>query len=176
MSSNGDVAITGDNVFSFSTIAVATTSGTLSIPVTVTDAQSDSTATSISLTINLPVATVPLHTIQGSKSLTATSVSPFAGQMVTTEGVVASVKLLRLLYPGSGFRCRLRSDDAGGHLHLHRFRQSSFRSDDRQPRAGHRHGRDLPCGLGYTYSGNGDRQHLRYGPGAGSAPAQTHRG
>ncbi|HEY1743421.1 MAG TPA: Ig-like domain repeat protein [Granulicella sp.] len=87
---HGD-ATAGDNVFSFETTATASKSGTVSLPVAVADAESASTSTSVSLTINLPVVNLPIHTIQGSRSLTATSVSPYAGQTVTTEGIVTGI-------------------------------------------------------------------------------------
>lgn len=87
---NGD-ATAGDHVFSFETTATASKSGTLSLPVAVTDAESDSASANISLTVNLPVATLPIHTIQGNKSLTATSISPYVGQTVTTQGIVTGV-------------------------------------------------------------------------------------
>lgn len=75
---HGDITA-GDNVFSLSTTATTSSSGAVSLPVTVTDAQTRTANTSISLTVNQPVAYVPIHTIQGSKSLTATSVSSYAG-------------------------------------------------------------------------------------------------
>ncbi|HEX4156023.1 MAG TPA: Ig-like domain repeat protein [Acidobacteriaceae bacterium] len=87
---HGD-ATAGDNVFSLSTTATVSKSGGVLLPVTVTDAESDGTTANISLTVNVPVVTLPIHTIQGSKSLTATSVSPYAGQTVTTQGVVTGI-------------------------------------------------------------------------------------
>jgi len=87
---HGDTSA-GDNVFSFETTATASKSGAVSLPVVVTDAESGSANTSISLTVNLPVVDLPIHTLQGSKSLTATSVSPYAGQTVTTEGIVTGI-------------------------------------------------------------------------------------
>ena len=88
--SHGDAA-PGDNVFSWSATANVTKAGTFSLPIAVADAASNHASTQISLTVNLPVAMLPIHTIQGSKSLTATSVSPYAGQTVTTTGVVTGV-------------------------------------------------------------------------------------
>jgi hypothetical protein len=87
---NGD-ATAGDNVFSFAATATVSKSSSISIPVTVADAESDNASTSISLTVNVPVVNLPIHTIQGSKSLTATTISPYAGQTVTTEGIVTGV-------------------------------------------------------------------------------------
>jgi hypothetical protein len=87
---HGDVTA-GDNAFSFSVTPTVSKSATLSIPVSVADAESDTASATISLTVNLPVPTVAIHTIQGSKSLTATSVSSYAGQVVSTEGVVTGI-------------------------------------------------------------------------------------
>ncbi len=87
---HGD-AVAGDNIFSFSVTPTVSKSATLSLPVSVADLQSDSATASIGLTVNLPVPDLPIHTIQGSKSLTATSVSPYAGQAVTTEGIVTGI-------------------------------------------------------------------------------------
>jgi uncharacterized protein len=87
---NGDVTA-GDNIFSFETTANVSKSSAISLPVAVADAESGSASTSISLTVNLPVANLPIHTIQGSKSQTGTSISPYVGQMVTTQGVVTGV-------------------------------------------------------------------------------------
>jgi hypothetical protein len=81
---NGD-ATAGDNVFSFETTTTVSKSSTVSLPVTVTDAESDKASASISLTINVPAVNLLIHTIQGSKSLTATSISPYVGQTVTTQ-------------------------------------------------------------------------------------------
>jgi predicted extracellular nuclease len=88
--SNGD-ATAGDNVFSFAVTPIVSTSTTVSLPVTITDLESGHATTSISFTVNVPVVNLPIHTIQGSKSLTATSVSPYAGQTVTTEGIVTGI-------------------------------------------------------------------------------------
>jgi len=87
---NGDVTA-GDNVFSFSTTATSSTSKTYSLPVNVTDTESGAATTSISLTVNLPAPNLAIHTIQGEKSLTAMTVSPYAGQTVTTQGIVTGV-------------------------------------------------------------------------------------
>jgi hypothetical protein len=88
--SNGDTTA-GDNIFSFAVSPTVSASGTLSLPVTVTDAQSNRATTNISLTVNVPAVNLPIHTIQGSRSLTATSVSPYAGQTVTTQGIVTGI-------------------------------------------------------------------------------------
>jgi predicted extracellular nuclease len=81
----------GDGTYSFTTTVTTAASGVLTLPATVTDAQGRSASPTISLTVNQPVATVPIHTIQGSKSTTALRTSPYAGQQVTTTGVVTAV-------------------------------------------------------------------------------------
>jgi predicted extracellular nuclease len=88
--SHGDTTA-GDHIYSYATTATVSKSGTVSLPVTVTDAESDSATASISLGVTVPVVDLPIHTIQGSKSLTATSISPYAGQTVTTEGIVTGI-------------------------------------------------------------------------------------
>ena len=87
---HGDVT-PGDNVFSFSTTAESSTSKTYSLPVSVTDTESGAATASISLTVNLPAQSLAIHAIQGQKSLTAMTVSSFAGQTVTTQGIVTGV-------------------------------------------------------------------------------------
>jgi hypothetical protein len=87
---NGDVTA-GDNVFSYSTTATSSTNKTYSLPVTVSDEESGTASPTISLTVNLPVPNVAIDVIQGSKSLTATTVSAYAGQTVTTQGIVTAV-------------------------------------------------------------------------------------
>ena len=108
---NGDVT-PGDNVFSFSTTATSSTSKTYSLPVTVTDTESGAATASISLTVNLPAPNLAIHTIQGEKSLTATSISPYAGQTVMTQGIVTGMGSAGLLHPDAGLRCGQRSADA----------------------------------------------------------------
>lgn len=88
--SYGDAAA-GDNVYSLSTVATVTASSTLAVPVTVSDAEARSFTTTIALTVNVPPPVVAIHTIQGSKSLTAASISPYVGQTVTAEGIVTGV-------------------------------------------------------------------------------------
>lgn len=87
---HGD-ATAGDNIFSYSVAATSSTSKTYSFAASVSDGQARTAATTIGLTINLPVQDLPIHTIQGRKSLSATTVSPYAGQTVTTEGIVTGV-------------------------------------------------------------------------------------
>ncbi len=88
--SNGDTTA-GDNIFSFAVTPTVSVSTTVSLPVTVTDAESGNATANISLTVNVPTVNLPIHTIQGSRSLTATSVSPYAGQTVTTQGIVTGI-------------------------------------------------------------------------------------
>jgi hypothetical protein len=87
---NGDVT-PGDNVFSFSTTATSGTSKTYSLPVNVTDTEGGAATTTIGLTVNLPAPNLAIHTIQGEKSLTAMTVSPYVGQTVMTQGIVTGV-------------------------------------------------------------------------------------
>ena len=88
--SNGDTTA-GDNIFSFAVTPTVRASTTVSLPVTVTDAQSGHATANISFTVNVPAVNLSIHTIQGSRSLTATSVSPYAGQTVTTQGIVTGI-------------------------------------------------------------------------------------
>ncbi len=82
---NGD-ATPGDNTFSFqAVVASGTTPGTKSLPVTIADAQSRTGTATISLTVEPPL--LPIHDIQGSGAS-----SPFAGQVVTTSGIVTGRK------------------------------------------------------------------------------------
>lgn len=80
---NGDLTA-GDLVFSFAVPAIATP-GTYAIPMSASDAQSRNAAP---VTLQLTVAALtPIHDIQG-----AGLVSPYAGQKVTTRGIVTGVK------------------------------------------------------------------------------------
>jgi predicted extracellular nuclease len=81
----------GDGTYSYTATVTTTAMAVLTLPATVTDAQGRSASPTIALTVNQPVATVAIHTIQGSKSTTALRVSPLAGQTVTTTGVVTAV-------------------------------------------------------------------------------------
>jgi predicted extracellular nuclease len=78
---NGD-ATSGDNVFSFAT-TVTGAPGTKSLPCTVSDAQTRSSAASIALTVEGPL--LAIHDIQG-----ASHVSPHAGEVVSTNGIVTA--------------------------------------------------------------------------------------
>jgi uncharacterized repeat protein (TIGR01451 family) len=84
---NGDQTI-GDNVFTFdATVAAGTTAGAKSLPVSITDAQSRAASASISLTVQTPPTITAINQIQGSLGT-----SPYAGQSVTTTGVVTALK------------------------------------------------------------------------------------
>ena len=83
---NGDVT-PSDNIFSFeATVAGATPVGPKALPFTVADAETRSSSGTISLTVASPTPTTTIHAIQGSGSS-----SPYAGQSVTTTGVVTGV-------------------------------------------------------------------------------------
>jgi hypothetical protein len=85
---NGDVT-TADNTFSFATVVEGSTAASAkSLPFTVTDAQGRSSGDSIDLTVTvlLPIGTVNgpvLDTDDG-----AAHTSPYAGQVVTVQGVI----------------------------------------------------------------------------------------
>lgn len=80
---NGDVTA-GDNIYSYSATPMVT--GTFSLPVTVTDSELRMASTSIALTVVTPPQTVAIQQIQSAKP------SPYAGQSVTTSGIVIGVK------------------------------------------------------------------------------------
>ena len=81
----------GNSTFSYTATVTTTATGSISLPVTVTDAQSHSASAPISITVAQPAPTVAIHDIQGVKSTTAATVSPYVGQKVTTTGVVTAV-------------------------------------------------------------------------------------
>ena len=81
----------GDGTYSYTAQVTTSASGALSLPVTVTDAQARSASASIALTVSQPVATIPIHTLQGQRSTTGLRVSPYAGQKVATTGVVTTI-------------------------------------------------------------------------------------
>jgi uncharacterized protein len=81
----------GDNVFSFTTAATTAASGPINLPVAATDVEGNHAAASIALTVNQPVPSVAIHDIQGVKSKTALAVSPYAGQVVQTSGIVTAI-------------------------------------------------------------------------------------
>src|ERR1051325_603565 len=82
---NGD-ATAGDPVFSYlATVAPLTPPGAQTIPTTITDDQGRTVGANILLTVE--PAFVAIHDIQGSGST-----SPYAGQLVTTTGIVTARK------------------------------------------------------------------------------------
>ncbi len=81
----------GNNTFSFTATVTTTATASLSLPVTVTDQQGGSASTTITLAVAQPAPNVAIHDIQGVKSTTAVTVSPYVGQKVTTTGIVTTV-------------------------------------------------------------------------------------
>lgn len=78
----------GGGTFTFAaTVGAGTPTGAKSLPVSVTDAQGRTGSASISLTVTAPVPRLAIHAIQGSDAF-----SPWAGQLVQTEGLVTAVK------------------------------------------------------------------------------------
>ncbi len=82
---HGD-ATAGDGTFSFTATVGAVAAGAKTFAVTVRDAQGRAASTSIPFVVELPTTTA-IHDIQG-----AGNVSPFAGSMVMTRGIVTGVK------------------------------------------------------------------------------------
>jgi len=84
---NGDVTA-GNNTFSFSTVVtVTTTPGTKSLPISISDAQGRSGSATITLVVTTAPLNLSIHDIQGSGD-----VSPVAGRLVSTTGIVTGVK------------------------------------------------------------------------------------
>jgi len=84
---NGDVTA-GNNTFSFSTVVtINTTPGTKSLPISISDAQGRSGSATITLTVTTAPLNLSIHDIQGSGD-----VSPVAGRLVSTTGIVTGVK------------------------------------------------------------------------------------
>jgi hypothetical protein len=81
----------GNGTFSFTATVTTTATGSISLPVTATDQQSNSASANITLTVAQPAPSVEIHDIQGVKSTTAATVSPFVGQKVQTTGIVTAV-------------------------------------------------------------------------------------
>jgi len=82
---NGD-AVAGDLTYSLRrTIAPGTPSGAKTLDVTIVDVGMRTGHATIDLTVAVPPAVVAIHDIQGPGDT-----SPFAGQIVTTEGVVTA--------------------------------------------------------------------------------------
>lgn len=82
---NGD-AVAADGIYSLAvSVAFATTPGTKSLPFTVTDSAGRVGTGEVALLVQAPPVITPIHDIQGSGDL-----SPFDGQIVTTEGIVTA--------------------------------------------------------------------------------------
>ena len=79
---NGDLTA-GDGIYSYSTTVA--TAGTYSISATASDAQSRTATVTIPLTVQTPPPNVTIQTIQALKP------SAYAGQAVTTSGIVVGV-------------------------------------------------------------------------------------
>ena len=80
---HGDVTA-GDNIFSYT--LTPTLAGTDTLPVRVLDAQLRTVTTSIGLTVQTAPPIVSIRSIQSAKP------SPYAGQTITTVGIVVSVR------------------------------------------------------------------------------------
>jgi predicted extracellular nuclease len=84
---NGDVTA-GNNTFSFSTVVtVTTTPGTKSLPISISDAQGRSGSATITLVVTTAPLNLSIHDIQGNGDI-----SPVAGRLVSTTGIVTGVK------------------------------------------------------------------------------------
>jgi uncharacterized protein len=81
----------GDGTFSFTATVTTASSGSIVLPIAVSDAQGNSASTNITLTVAQPAPIVDIHDIQGVKSTTAATISPFVGQKVQTTGIVTAV-------------------------------------------------------------------------------------
>jgi uncharacterized protein len=90
-SQNQSFSDNGDGTFSFTTTVTTMFSGSIALPITVTDAQGNSASATITLSVAQPAPVVAIHDIQGVKSTTAATVSPFVGQKVQTTGIVTAV-------------------------------------------------------------------------------------
>jgi uncharacterized protein len=85
--SNGDVTA-GNNTFSFSAIVTINTApGTRTLPISISDAQGRGGSATITLTVTAAPLNLSIHDIQGSGD-----VSPVAGRLVSTTGIVTAVK------------------------------------------------------------------------------------
>ena len=132
---NGD-AVAGDLTYSLRrTIAPGTPSGAKTLDVTIVDVGMRTGHATIDLTVAVPPAFVAIHDIQGPGDT-----SPFAGQVVTTEGVVTARRF------NNGFFVQTRDDAVDGrlahvrrHFRFHERRAAGGRSR-RQLRARDRYG------------------------------------
>ncbi len=80
-----------DGTLSFVLPVTTTASGAISLPISVTDGQGRTASPTIALTVSQPAPTVAISAIQGEKSKAAATISPYAGKIVTTQGVVTTV-------------------------------------------------------------------------------------
>lgn len=96
----GDVVASDNNFTWTATVASGSSTGAVVLPASISDAQSRTGAANINLTV-LPNLTA-IHIIQGNAS-----VSPFAGQLVRTRGVVTAAK-------SNGFFLQTPDADADG--------------------------------------------------------------
>ncbi len=81
----------GDGTFSFTATVTTTFTGNVAVPITVTDAQGNSASATIQIAVSQPAPVVAIHDIQGVKSTTAATVSPYVGQKVQTTGIVTAI-------------------------------------------------------------------------------------
>jgi predicted extracellular nuclease len=79
------------NTYSTSTTVTTSSTGTINLPVTVMDQQGGVASFNIPLAVSQPAPFVAIDVIQGVKSTTAQSLSPYAGQRVATSGVVTTI-------------------------------------------------------------------------------------
>ncbi len=100
---NGDAAA-GDGIYSYSfPVPASSAAKAYTINVAARSASLQTGTSTIALTVELPVALTPIHTIQG----TVPGTSPYAGQKVTTSGIVIDV-----LTTGFHLQTRDAADDA----------------------------------------------------------------
>jgi predicted extracellular nuclease len=90
-SATTNIPLTSTNTYSLLTTVTTTTRGAINLPVKVVDQQGGLVTFNITLTVGNPIPNVAIDVIQGVKSTTAQTVSPYAGQQVTTTGVVTSI-------------------------------------------------------------------------------------
>ena len=100
---HGDVTA-GDGVYSFAfTVPVSTAANNYTVTVSARSAAMQTGTISLALTVQVPLTLTPIHTIQGA----VPGMSPYAGQTVTTSGIVIDV-----LTTGFHVQARDAADDA----------------------------------------------------------------
>lgn len=103
---NGDIKA-GDGTYSYSfTTPASSTASTYTLTFTGTSSSLASGTATAMLTVQLPVATTPIHTLQGNSPGT----SPYNGQTVNTSGIVIDV-----LYNGFHLQARDSAADSDPH-------------------------------------------------------------